>query len=252
MDYDKIILELLDRIKTLEEKVANLENGNTVQMMKPTIENERGLSLVDRAKKYIQDCKQLSQKSGNDSIILICGDIQKHLGVSNRVPSICMAMRDCMQPGDVVLEEPPSGLSTRLTIQYFLKPMDSQVDNNKENLNSSTGDSSDLEETTTISLRQLRTGFEAYFNEKKPNYSYPGPLFGMAFYITKNNIGVTLEQLFSKEVSLDEYAGILYDHFYEMNPRTAKVRTSAYKDAMKNLLEYAEDMHFENIKISRY
>ncbi len=163
-----------------------------------------------------------------------------------------MAMRDCMQPGDVVLEEPPSGLSTRLTIQYFLKPMDSQDDNNEENINSSTGDSSDSEETTTISLRQLRTGFEAYFNEKKPNYSYPGPLFGMAFYITKNNIGVTLEQLFSKEVSLDEYAGILYDHFYEMNPRTAKVRTSAYKDAMKNLLEYAEDMHFEKIKISRY
>ncbi|MBR4496402.1 MAG: hypothetical protein IKP12_04660 [Acholeplasmatales bacterium] len=251
MDYDKIILELLDRIKTLEEKVANLENGNTYQVIKQTIENERGLSLVDRAKKYIQDCKQLSQKSGNDSIILICGDIQKHLGVSNRVPSICMAMRDCMQPGDVVLEEPPSGLSTRLTIQYFLKPLDC-LDDNKEKMNSENDDSFSSEETTTISLRQLRTGFEAYFNEKKPNYSYPGPLFGMAFYITKNNIGVSLEQLFSKEVSLDEYAGILYDHFYELNPRTAKVRTSAYKDAMKNLLEYAEDMHFEKIKISRY
>ena len=34
MDYDKIILELSDRIKTLEEKVANLVNGNNVQVIK--------------------------------------------------------------------------------------------------------------------------------------------------------------------------------------------------------------------------
>ena len=28
MDYDKIILELLDRIKTLEDKVAKIENAD--------------------------------------------------------------------------------------------------------------------------------------------------------------------------------------------------------------------------------
>lgn len=251
MDYDKIILELLDRIKTLEEKVANLENGNNPQVTKPVVDNDKSISLVDRAKTYIQGCKRMSFESGYDNLILRSGDVQKDLGVSNRVPSICMAMRDCMQPGDVVLEEPPSGFSTRLTIKYDLNYFTSFEDEAKENVQTNDVEHADSNETTTISLRQLRTGFEAYFNEKKPNYGYPGPLFGMAFYITKHNIGVTLEQLFSKEVSLDEYADILYNHFYEMKPSTAKVRTSAYKDAMKNLLEYAEDMHFENVKISK-
>ena len=251
MDYDKIILELLDRIKTLEEKVANLENGNNVQVTKPVVDNDKSVSLVDRAKIYIQGCKRMSFESGYDNLILRSGDVQKDLGVSNRVPSICMAMRYCMQPGDVVLEEPPSGLSTRLTIKYDLKYLNSFEEEAKED-KTDVANQDNSNEETTISLRQLRTGFEAYFNEKKPNYGYPGPLFGMAFYITKHNIGVTLEQLFSKEISLDEYADILYNHFYEMKPSTAKVRTSAYKDAMKNLLEYAEDMHFENVKISKY
>ena len=109
----------------------------------------------------------------------------------------------------------------------------------------------DFESDSVITLKQLRTGFEDYFNHKKPDYKYPGPLFGMAFYITKNNIGITLEQLFSKEVSLDEYASILFNHFYILNPDSAKVRTSAYKDAMKNLLEYVEDAHLENVKIQK-
>lgn len=250
MDYDKIILELLDRIKALEEKVSNLENGNS-HITKPNTDNDKTVSLVDRAKTYIQGCKRMSFESGYDNVILRCSDIQKDLRVSNRVPSICMAMRDCMQPNDVVLEEPPSGFSTRLTIKYDLKYLNSFEEEAKED-KTDVANQDNSNEETTISLRQLRTGFEAYFNEKKPNYGYPGPLFGMAFYITKHNIGVTLEQLFSKEISLDEYADILYNHFYEMKPSTAKVRTSAYKDAMKNLLEYAEDMHFENVKISKY
>lgn len=250
MDYDKIILELLDRIKTLEEKVAILENGKNSQKLTSNNENDRGTSLVQKAKDYIIEYKKEQQKLGYDKCILKSGDIQKALGVVNRIPSICTAMRDCMQPNDIVLEEPPSGLSTRLTIQYYLdyEKKNDELENNKaiESINNND------EDRPTVTLRQLRTGFEAYFNEKKPNYSNPGPLFGMAFYITNNNIGVTLEDLFSKEVSLDEYADILYDHFYEMNPRTAKVRTSAYKDAMKNLLEYVDDMNLWNIKISKY
>ena len=242
MDYDKIILELLDRIKTLEEKVAKLENAENAHIVQNNnSDNDKG-SLMERAKNYIQGCKRMAFESGHDNLILRCGDIQKDLGVSNRVPSVCLAMRDCMQPNDIVLEEPPSGFSTRLTIKYDLSYLDSfEETNNVDEENN----------TRIISLRQLRTGFEDYFNHKKPDYKYPGPLFGMAFYITKNNVGVTLEQLFSKEVSLDEYADILYDYFYKLNPDSAKVRTSAYKDAMKNLLEYVEDSHLENVKIQK-
>lgn len=242
MDYEKIILELLDRIKTLEEKVSKLESKNNQSTQIHSIETDK-TSLMERAKNYIQGCKRMAFESGNDNLILRCGDVQKDLGVSNRVPSVCLAMRECMQPNDIVLEEPPSGFSTRLTIQYNLNYLKSFEDSN--NLND------DFESDSVITLKQLRTGFEDYFNHKKPDYKYPGPLFGMAFYITKNNIGITLEQLFSKEVSLDEYASILFNHFYILNPDSAKVRTSAYKDAMKNLLEYVEDAHLENVKIQK-
>ena len=44
MDYDKIILELLDRIKTLEEKVAILENQpNNKTSFAPSV---RGVGLT--------------------------------------------------------------------------------------------------------------------------------------------------------------------------------------------------------------
>ena len=246
MNIEKIILELLDRIKTLEEKVDALEkkDDQVAQNRQNHIESEKGMSLIERAKTYINGCKRMAFEAGNDNVILRCGDIQKDLGVTNRVPSVCQAMRDCMQPSDVVLEEPPSGFSTRLTIQYKLNYLTSFEDQNNF-VDEVSGDAK------VMSLRQLRTGFEDYFNRKKPDYKYPGPLFGMAFYITKHSIGVTLEELFSNRVSLDEYAEILYNHFYKLKPETAAVRTNAYKDAMKNLLEYAADMHLENIQIEK-
>lgn len=233
MNTDRLILELFDRVKALEEKVSALENNKSI--LKEDTDFKGGASLVDRARALIQSAKDEAFESGNESIILICGEIQKALGVSNRVPSICQAMRDCMGPDDTVLEEPPSGMSTRLTIEYRLSKGEERMENTQSD--------------KVITLRQLRTGFERYFKKNKPDYKYPGPLFGMAFYITKHFIGVSLEDLFSKKVSLNEYSDILYDHFYKLNPDSAYVRTSAYKDAMKNLLEYADYMNYGNVKI---
>ena len=251
MNYEKIILELLDRIKVLEEKVKLLESKSEskVEETNEFSSPEKGISLVQRARDYIMGCKRAGKEANNDALILRCNDIQKDLGVKNRPASICQAMYDCMLPEDEVLEAPQSGKSTTVTVLYHLKHLtlfeEQQDDETGEN-------EMLLSEGRTISLRQLRTGFEAYFNCKKPDYKYPGPLFGMAFYITKHNIGVILEDVFSGRVSLDEYADILYKHFYSLKAETATVRTSAYKDAMKNLLEYVHDMHFENIKIEKY
>ena len=251
MDYNKIIVELLDRIKNLEERVEKLENAETSQNEKLSDndfgENEKNISLVQRARDYIDGCKRFAFESGNDNVILRCNDIQKDLGVKNRPVSICQAMYDCMLPGDEVLEAPLSGKSTTVTIHYYLNHLISfedqakQEDKNEEQISS--------EGLKTISLRQLRTGFEYYFKSKKPDYKYPGPLFGMAFFITKHNIGVTLQEVISGNVSLNDYSDILYKYFYSLKPETATVRTSAYKDAMKNLLEYINYMHFENIII---
>ena len=104
-------------------------------------------------------------------------------------------------------------------------------------------------ETKTIKLEQFKDDFKDYFSKKKPDYKYPGPLFGMAFYCTRHDIGVSLEDLFSGRMSLDDYEQILRKHFYNLRSTNLTGRTSAYKDAMKNLLEFVHDKHLENVKI---
>jgi hypothetical protein len=100
-----------------------------------------------------------------------------------------------------------------------------------------------------MTLKDFRIMFESYFNAKKPNYKYPGPLFGMAFYCTKHKIGVTLEDMITGKTSLDEYGDILYKLFSKMNSKNPYGRMSAYKDAMKNLLEFVEEYNLQNIII---
>ena len=266
MNYDKIILELLTRIKDLEDKVRILEQKiesenkpsrnedlNEERLLRRERLLERRehmlmsdrISLAQQARDYINKSKEEAANEGTVShLILRCNDIQKELGVANRAATICQAMYDCMGPDDEVLEAPQSGKSTTVTISYRIKNEKTENDN-QEIIEK------DESEQKTISLRQLKTGFEYYFRNKKPDYKHPGPLFGMAFYITRHNIGVRLEDLFSGKISLDEYGDILYRTFDELGSTNTYGRTSAYKDAMKNLLEYVHDSHLENVKIER-
>ena len=241
MNYERIILELLERIQKLEEKVELLEKSNVKISIDSEVSNNEKMDIIDdinqkdigltqKARNYIMKSKEDARSRGQKEITLLCNDIQNALGVTNRTPCICTAMYDCMtNPNDIVLNAPRSGKSTTVLVKYYLDPETNQ--------------------SGKITIDQLKTGFKEYFEKKKPDYKYPGPLYGMAFYITKHNIGVTLEELFSGKVSLDEYANILYDHFYNMDSSNPYGRTSAYKDAMKNLLEYVRDYHLENVKI---
>ena len=166
-------------------------------------------------------------------------DIQIALGVSNRTPCICQAMYDCMKPGDIVLSAPPSGKSTTVLVKYFLD--DSAAVSNNSGIN----DKNDQ----VMTLSQLKTNFKAYFNKKKPNYRYPGPLYGMVFYIIKHDLGISLQNIISGEISLNEYESIIRNHFSNLGSTNLSGRTSAYKDAMKNFLEFIEDEHLKNIKV---
>ena len=118
MNYDRIILELMERIQILEEKVANLERDNTCAVESKDLPEKE--SLVSKAKEYIMKQKQLAKQSGLSEIILVCNDIQKALAVTNRTPSICSAMYDCMSEQDEILFAPPSGKSTTVKIKYYL------------------------------------------------------------------------------------------------------------------------------------
>lgn len=118
MNYDRVILELLERIQILEEKVAVLEQ-NSISTIESNELPEKE-SLVSKAREYINKQIQMAKQEGLSEIILICNDIQKALGVTNRTPSICAAMYDCMSMKDQILFAPPSGKSTTVKIKYYI------------------------------------------------------------------------------------------------------------------------------------
>lgn len=52
--------------------------------------------------------------------MLISGEIHKAMGLKNKMPSVCNAMYQAMDPGDVVVQTTPSGKSSTIQICYQL------------------------------------------------------------------------------------------------------------------------------------
>lgn len=71
MDYDRIILEMLDRIKTLEEEVAALKNGKTTE--------SNGNDEMKSSKKYRRLTEMLVAADGKP-VSLTFSDIEKAIG----------------------------------------------------------------------------------------------------------------------------------------------------------------------------
>lgn len=110
MEYEKIILDLLIRVKSLEEKVEQLF----------PVEKKNGRKQLGTAeiKQYILELKERAAEKGLSQINLKANDIHKALGLKSRMPAVCNAMKQCMTPGDVVLHETASGFSSTYEIQY--------------------------------------------------------------------------------------------------------------------------------------
>ena len=113
MDYERIIVELLSRIQTLEEQVAELmaEKNNGKGETEMTMQEIR---------EYIMAWKMDAKSKGQTTLILRSGDVHKKLNLKSRMPMVCNAMRQCMALGDVVLHTTPSGNSSTIEIQYNL------------------------------------------------------------------------------------------------------------------------------------
>ena len=114
MNYEKIILEMLERIKDLEEKVERLETK------KENVEKKSSVNFTNEVREYIKSKKIEARKKGEREIILLCNDIQKEFKVTGRPRSVCVAMYDCMQANDEVLFAPPKKYSTTVKIKYYL------------------------------------------------------------------------------------------------------------------------------------
>ena len=116
MNYEKIIVELLGRIQTLEEQVATLmeQKSNSESPKAP----EGKKITTEDIRRYIADKKEMAKNIGKTAVVLRSGEIHKDLGLKNAMPQVCNAMRQSMEPGDIVLHTTPSGNSSTIEIQY--------------------------------------------------------------------------------------------------------------------------------------
>ncbi len=112
MEYEKIILDLLVRVKTLEEKVEAL----LAEQEEPS-KKQPGIVEI---KQYILDLKQEAIRKGITLLDLKANDIHKAMGLKSRMPAVCNAMKQCMNEGDTVLHETASGYSSTFCVQYRL------------------------------------------------------------------------------------------------------------------------------------
>ena len=107
MNYDQVIVELLCRVKALEDQVAMLR-GETMKI------------TTDDILKYIFQLKESAKCAGEKTIILRSGNIHKDLKLKSAMPQVCNAMRQAMNKGDIVLHTTPSGNSSTIEIQYYV------------------------------------------------------------------------------------------------------------------------------------
>ena len=77
MNYEKVILELLGRIQTLEEQVATLmskqENGK----------EENKMTTTD-IKAYIEEQKRIAKDTGKTELVLKSGEVHNDLELKQR------------------------------------------------------------------------------------------------------------------------------------------------------------------------
>ena len=69
---------------------------------------------------YILQLLAQHQQQGESSCILISGALHRAMGLKNKMPSVCSAMYQAMEPGDVVVHTTPSGKSSTVQIRYQL------------------------------------------------------------------------------------------------------------------------------------
>ena len=114
MNYDKIILELLDRIKVLEDQVKVLMEKE--QVKKTPVSKISTGDIRD----YIEKSKTVARAEGECSLVLVAGEIHREMKLKSAMPMVCNAMRQCMNAEDVVLYETASGYSSTLKIECKL------------------------------------------------------------------------------------------------------------------------------------
>ena len=125
MNYDRVILELLDRVSKLEEEVNILKKGGAQPQV--TANNTLGVygvkpeSHTDRACAIIENAIAKAKEEGKDSIVVVSNDLQHAVGIKNRIPLCCNAMRKVAEKyRSEVVADTPSHNSSTYAIKYWI------------------------------------------------------------------------------------------------------------------------------------
>ena len=111
MDYDKIIIEMLSRIQKLEEEVEKLKGADS---------KEKKVTMTD-IREFIEEMTKDAIRSGESSLEIRASEIHKAMGLKQRFPMVCNAMRQCMGNNDYIIHETASGNSSSFSVCYRLR-----------------------------------------------------------------------------------------------------------------------------------
>ena len=125
MEYDRIILELLDRVRRLEDKAKELKGKETNISTSQSIENVDNFygmkreSYTERVVNYMH--KVLKSEKEKESVILVSNNLQRASGIKNRIHLVCNTMRHVVRKvkNEVVVDTLGDNSST-YTVRFYL------------------------------------------------------------------------------------------------------------------------------------
>ncbi len=122
MEYERTILELIERVKVLEEKVASLLNEREADPLKREHVSGKAAKVgTVQIKEYIYSLLSMAREQGKSYVEITSNQIHKALGLTRRMPTVCNAMKQCMRDGDEVIHKTASGYSSTFEIRYMIE-----------------------------------------------------------------------------------------------------------------------------------
>ncbi len=127
MNYERIMLELLERISKLEDEVRVLKGEKPFSISQNNVLNQdvelgsHPESYTDRACSIIENTIRKGRQEGKEYIDVVSNDLQHAVGLKNRIPLCCNAMRKVAEHYRTeVIKDTPSHNSSTYTIRFYL------------------------------------------------------------------------------------------------------------------------------------
>ena len=124
MNYDRVIIELLDRVAKLEDEVRKLKGKTDGVTLNSDLSKygEKIKSYTQGVIDYLKALINKAEEDGEEHIDVVSYDLQKAVGLKNRIPLICNAMRKVMREYEFeILADTPSQNSSTFKVRFFMK-----------------------------------------------------------------------------------------------------------------------------------